>query len=526
MLRFTCLVLLFLTNKYCFSQTIKWDDTQSKDWPEAFKKAMVPSSIPSEMAQPTIIYSTTSPTPQPLIVSLHSWSGDFMQSDSLALEIMERNWNYIHPNFRGPNNNSLAAGSDIAVQDIDDAIQYAIKNCNVNTKEVHIIGSSGGGHMAMMCYMKLKYPAKSFNAWVGISSLEDWYYESVSRGQKYAKEILQIGGDTLRLNTAAIKKHSPINYTPPIARKNTPLNIYAGIHDGYWGSVPITQSIKMYNKLVKLKKDAKNIVSAEDINELLSKRSFPTYHFQFGLGNRKIHYTKKSAPYSLTIFEGKHEMIVRCGLALLPIENKKTMDTTSVFCIGDSNGEIETGWPKQLQFEWPSAKIINICKSGNTIGFDNLGEPGLNELKSVDAHIAKCKNDLNSRAPNIILIQLGTNDTKVAFIERQREIPQNLKLLVAKLRANFPSAIIAVLSPPPIGFKLTEGAFPKFDGSQKRVADLQPEYKKTCIDLKIDFINTYDDLKKNMDGYFFDSIHFTNKGSSLVARLINAHFNK
>jgi len=64
------------------------------------------------------------------------------------------------------------------ISDFEDAIQFGIQNGNVDTNEVHMIGGSGGGYATMLAYMKLNYPVKSFNAWVGISNLTDWYWES------------------------------------------------------------------------------------------------------------------------------------------------------------------------------------------------------------------------------------------------------------------------------------------------------------------------------------------------------------
>ncbi|MFA5326348.1 MAG: hypothetical protein WC384_01025 [Prolixibacteraceae bacterium] len=51
-----------------------------------------------------VFYKTSQTAPQPLVVSLHTWSGDYTQEDPLAKEILLRDWNYIHPDFRGVNN--------------------------------------------------------------------------------------------------------------------------------------------------------------------------------------------------------------------------------------------------------------------------------------------------------------------------------------------------------------------------------------------------------------------------------------
>jgi hypothetical protein len=100
--------------------------------------------------------------------------------------------------------------------------------------------------------------------------------------------------------------------TPVSRRKNSTLNIYCGIHDGYEGSVPITQSINFYNKLVKdMKGKNAAVVPREDAMYMLSERTFhpgeevPIIQPE----GRKIHYRKQFQSIKLTIFEGGHELL-------------------------------------------------------------------------------------------------------------------------------------------------------------------------------------------------------------------------
>lgn len=60
--------------------------------------------------QPAWFYKSKSILPQPLIVSLHTWSGGFDQKDTLSWEAIRKDFNYIHPHFRGPNNIPQAEG--------------------------------------------------------------------------------------------------------------------------------------------------------------------------------------------------------------------------------------------------------------------------------------------------------------------------------------------------------------------------------------------------------------------------------
>lgn len=69
---------------------------------QGFEKVEIPSTKDGEV-QKAFMYKSTSKTSQPLIVSLHTWSGYYNQTDPLTKEILARDWNYIHPDFRGAN---------------------------------------------------------------------------------------------------------------------------------------------------------------------------------------------------------------------------------------------------------------------------------------------------------------------------------------------------------------------------------------------------------------------------------------
>jgi len=131
---------------------------------EKFVRVEIKSKIDNHM-QPAIFYNSGSKTKKPLIIYLHSWSGNFLQGRSLAQKVIKLDWNYISPDFRGPNNNPEACGSPLVVSDIEDAIDYAVKNGNVNEKQIHIVGGSGGAHAALLSYMKVRRRVNSFSAW-------------------------------------------------------------------------------------------------------------------------------------------------------------------------------------------------------------------------------------------------------------------------------------------------------------------------------------------------------------------------
>ena len=311
-----------MKNNTAKSKVIAWDDTSRGKWAAHFELVEIESSLGAS-SQPAFFYKSTSETPQPLIISLHTWSGDFTQSDPLSNQIVEKNYNYLHPNFRGPNNTPDACGSELVISDLEDAISYAIEHGNVDPDQIHIVGVSGGGYATLLAYMNIKYPVNSFSAWVPISDIESWYWESIGMKRHYAGHIMSATNSKDELDANEARRRSPYYQEyPKELRKDAKLYIYTGVHDGFKGSVPITQSIKMYNKLVKeaYPKRVRNLVPDIDIIELISKQGFPANKNDGKmLSDRKIHYFIKTNNISLTIFEGGHEQLKSVALELIPI---------------------------------------------------------------------------------------------------------------------------------------------------------------------------------------------------------------
>ncbi len=308
-------LLLFFLISLCTKsngQELDINDDDIKFWKDNQIEKVEILSSKDKSLQPSMHLKTKSSIPQPLLVHLHAWMSDFRQSDSLALVAKQRNWNYIAPNFRGPGWNPQSCGSEFVISDIDDAIEYMIKNANVDKQEVHIYGKSSGGHAVMLAYMKLKYPAKTFSSWVGISNFVDWYYETGTRKLPQHKQLMMATGDTLKPNFEEMKKRSPYFQPMPKNRENAKLYLYTGIHDGYLGSVTVTQAINFYNRLVseKYPKTQSLLVPDKDIIELLTKRTYEAMNHSLNekINGRLIHYQKEQKGLKLVVFEGKHEI--------------------------------------------------------------------------------------------------------------------------------------------------------------------------------------------------------------------------
>ena len=132
--------------------TVKFDDTRNVNWDNEFNIVEIKSGI-DENVQKAYFYTSKSNKPKPLIVSLHTWSGSYSQKDDLAKVCQEKDLNYIHPDFRGANWTKNACCSELAMNDIDEAITFAIDNSNVDTSKIFVIGVSGGGYATLSTFM-------------------------------------------------------------------------------------------------------------------------------------------------------------------------------------------------------------------------------------------------------------------------------------------------------------------------------------------------------------------------------------
>jgi len=282
---------------------------EQKKWRSAFKHIKIVSSEDGSLQD---AYFLSSSEKKPLLVSLHTWSGDYSQADPLAELALKYNWNYIHPNFRGPNWTKGACLSSLVTTDIDDAIGYAFNNATVDYKNIFIVGVSGGGYATLGSYLKTKHDIKAFLSWVPISNLTDWYYQSKSMlNEEYANNILACTSsiDEGKLDDISSKKRSPIYWDVP-TRSNGLLEIYAGINDGHTGegSVPISHSLLFFNHIVSALGESESRIDSSTIINLLTRAFKGNYNYK-KIDNRAVIYQKKSRNISITIFDGGHEML-------------------------------------------------------------------------------------------------------------------------------------------------------------------------------------------------------------------------
>lgn len=286
-----------------FKSVNPWDDTVSRSWGKQF--GLVEAG---DGGQKAYFLASGSAKPMPLVVSLHTWSGDFSQSDPLAVKVASMGWNYIHPDARGRNNTPSACLSDQVISDIDDAIAYAKANATVDADEIYVVGVSGGAYTSLGYYLRGRQKVKSVIAWAPISDLESWYWESLRRSTGYEKDIASCIGSEAGLVVDEARKRSPMYWG--IEKTDPPmLSIFAGMNDGYTGSVPISHSILFFNKVAShLGATGKELVGNDEASPLLSRGAGKSNNPVL-IDGREVFYSTSFENASLTIFDGGHEML-------------------------------------------------------------------------------------------------------------------------------------------------------------------------------------------------------------------------
>ena len=88
--------------------------------------------------QPAMFRQAEGREPRLLLVGFHTWSYDHTSSYEKYGEYCEQNnWNFIFPEFRGPNWLPDACGSDFVVSDLEDAVRFVCGNAGPASASSH-----------------------------------------------------------------------------------------------------------------------------------------------------------------------------------------------------------------------------------------------------------------------------------------------------------------------------------------------------------------------------------------------------
>ncbi len=277
-------------------------------------------------AQPALYYDSKTDQAKPLLVVLHSWSDNYRQKYSIpyGLWAVANDWVFIHPDYRGIFDDPAATGSALAVQDIVDAVDYALENARIDPNRIYLTGFSGGAMMALN--MAGKYPERwsAVAAWVPIYDLVDWYrYVVKFPGRHYARHIAASCGGKPREGSKAAdecRKRSPSAHLKNARGRNLPIYLAHGVHDDI---APPEHSVRVFNELA----DPKDVIALEDIERTASKGEIPTrlaYEHGdklYGEAGKPLLMRKSSGSTTISLFKGGHDVLYLVGLQWLSAQS-------------------------------------------------------------------------------------------------------------------------------------------------------------------------------------------------------------
>jgi poly(3-hydroxybutyrate) depolymerase len=297
-------------------------------WPSEVREVRIASTFDST-AQPALFWQPPAEKgARPLLVALHTWSGDYRQTMSLPYWrwCAENDWVFIHPDFRGPDNNPQAEGSPAALQDVLDAVAWARRTAAVDSTRIYLVGVSGGGYMSLLTAGRHPEIWAGVSAWVPITDLASWY-EECAGGEKaqprYAADIVAACGGPPGQSAevdSQYRSRSPLTFLAAAA--GLPLDLNAGIHDGHSGSVPVSHSLHAFNVLAAASGLPESALSQARIDWFVSREQVPPELAGEApadslYGDRRVLFRRAAGPARVTIFEGGHEIVYRAALSWL-----------------------------------------------------------------------------------------------------------------------------------------------------------------------------------------------------------------
>ena len=304
-----------------FPDSVSWE----KSAPQV-KTIGIESSADSTV-QPALFYDSGTDHKKPLLVVLHSWSDNYRQKYSIPYGVwsVANDWVFIHPDYRGVFNNPKATGSELAVRDILDAVEYAEKNAKIDPSRIYLVGFSGGAMMALV--MAGRYPElwTAVAAWVPIFNLKDWYpYVSRFPNRHYRGHIIASCGGEPRNGSAAeeeCNRRSPSTYVKNAKGKKLRIYIGHGIHDDF---AQPGNSLEAYNELAK----TEDRIPEEAIKYIDSKGELPGdlagdyFDESYQDAGKPLLFRRESENVTVSLFRGGHDVLYGVGLQWLSRQSK------------------------------------------------------------------------------------------------------------------------------------------------------------------------------------------------------------
>jgi len=191
----------------------------------------------------------------PLLVMLHSWSADRFNHEKKEALAKERGWHLLLPEFRGPNlvsnpRRDEACASELAQQDVLDAVTFVRDNYQIGD-QIFLLGGSGGGHMSLMMAAAAPQLWTAVSSWCPITDLAKWRLQNPN----YRPHIEACCGGVPEDSAEVAEqyaKRSPMSHLAQIAQAT--VYIHHGKNDP---SVPASHTFELYQNIFLNYPDAK-----------------------------------------------------------------------------------------------------------------------------------------------------------------------------------------------------------------------------------------------------------------------------
>lgn len=256
---------------------------------------------------------------RPVLVMLHSWSDNYNQAYSVTFArwAAANGWAMIAPDFRGKNDDAYSTASDAAIQDVVDAVHYAISRGG-DPDRVFVTGFSGGGLMTLAMVGRHPELFAGGAAWVPVVDLPEWdaYNRVVRPSHHYVRDVAAACGGAPMAGTAArneCSRRSPTSFLENARNSGVPVYIAVGASDTV---VPPSASLKAFNLLAQ----PQDQISAAEMHSVdrrvipQSLKNRPQAPSFFDRKDPTVLLSIESGPTTLVMFSGKHQFVFEPGV--------------------------------------------------------------------------------------------------------------------------------------------------------------------------------------------------------------------
>ncbi|KWV52182.1 hydrolase [Bradyrhizobium macuxiense] len=207
--------------------------------------------------------------------------------------------------------------------------------------------------------------------------------------------------------------------------------------------------------------------------------------------------------------------------------------TKRIMCFGDS---LTWGWvvaPEAWSTRFPyhqrwtgvmakrlgaGFEIIEEGLSGRTTSIDDPFDPQLNGSAHLPTALA------NYRPLDLVIILLGTNDTKSDYRRTPHEIAAGMSTLVTQVLASgtsHPAPKVLIVAPPPLAAWIAPLLEGMFEGGREKMTALASEYRALAKAMKVEFFDAGDVISTGgADGVHFSAENNADLGAALAEKVV------